>query len=95
MPFDAADTAAFFDPDMPGYALATIGGGAVDGLFSNGYAEVFGGAVGGAAPSFCCATADIPTVARGTAVTIAAVAYTVVGIEPAGTGKTTLRLEAV
>ncbi len=40
--FDAADLAAFVDPDMPGYISATINGLPVGGLFSAAYGEAFG-----------------------------------------------------
>ena len=40
--FDAADLAAFVDPDMPGYVSATINGLPVGGLFSAAYGEAFG-----------------------------------------------------
>lgn len=42
MPLAADDLAQFVDPDMPGHALATIGGQPVGVLFSNKPAEAFG-----------------------------------------------------
>lgn len=90
--FDATDLSTIFDTDMPGYALATIGAGTVDGLFLNTYSEGYG-LVGGTQPVFRCATTDVPTVIEGTAITINAVAYTVRAVEADGTGITLIRLE--
>lgn len=50
MPLDAAARAAFIDPDLPGYVLATIGGQDVPGLFRHRQADAFG-LVGGSALS--------------------------------------------
>lgn len=90
MSFGAADMTAFVDPDMPGYALASIGGVDVAVLFANAYAEAFG--MAGSAPSALAVSADVSTVAQNAAVTINGVAYTVAAVEPDGTGMTRLRL---
>lgn len=74
-------------------ASATIGGVSVDGLFDNGYGEIYG--IDSAKPSFQCASSAVAAVTRGTAVTVNAVSYTVAGIEPDGTGLTMLRLDKV
>jgi len=87
---DATDRAAFFDPEEFGVA-ATIGGGTVNGIFDNGYVAELD--VESTRPTFTCATADVSTVAHGDSITISGTAYTVRGIEPDGTGVTTLVLE--
>jgi hypothetical protein len=88
----AADIAEFFDEDMPGYALASVGGVDVPGLFRNRYAEAFNMAAG-SVPTFRCASADVSTVAEGTAVTIDSTAYTVAEVQSDGTGITLFILE--
>lgn len=77
----AADLAAFFDADMPGYALASIGGEDVAGLFRGPF-EVAFNAVAVNQPSFLCATADVSAVVEGDAVTISGTAYTVATVQP-------------
>lgn len=75
-------------------ATADFGGGVtVDGLFSMAFIEQQG--VEGLRPVFSVSTSalpTVPTVSHSTAVTINAVAYRVVGIQP-DAGRTTLLLE--
>jgi hypothetical protein len=71
---------------------ATIGAATVRGIFDAAFAESLG-FVGGTTPQLLCASADVTSVVEGTAVTIAAVSYTVAEIHPDGTGITLLRLE--
>jgi len=90
MPFDAADLAAFVDPDMPGYALATIGGQPVPGLFGNGYSEAFG-QMAGSQPRFRAPAGDLAGVVAGSAATILGKVYAVVEVQlpnddPSGMG---------
>lgn len=94
MSLAAADIAAFFDSDMPGYALATFSFGDVDGLFTDNYQALLG-MIDGSAPAFTCATSDLSAVARGTAVTINGTAYTLKQgpQEDAATGKSVLLLD--
>lgn len=75
MSLSAADIAAFFDSDMPGYALATFAFGDVAGLFGNNYESALG--VAGSAPSFTCATSSLTgqSVVQGTTLTIGGVSY--------------------
>jgi hypothetical protein len=87
------DLSDFINDDTPGYVLATIGGVAVGGIFDNGYAESFD--VDGTQPSLTCASADVSTAVRGTAVVVNAVSYTVADHKPDGTGMTKLVLEKV
>lgn len=71
--------------------VATIGAATVTGIFDVPTAEAFG--MLGTDPTFTCATADVPGIAAGQAVTINAVAYTVTAVRPDGTGVTVLTLE--
>lgn len=78
MAFDAADLAMLCDPDMPGYAEATLTGGAkVNGLFGAIYAEAFG-LVAGDDPIFVCSDG---AVSAGATVTIGGTAYTAVQVK--------------
>lgn len=73
MSFDAADMALFCDPAMPGYAVATLAGGATAGvLFGAPYAEVFG-MVAGNRPVIVCPDGQIDA---GDSVTVNGTAYT-------------------
>lgn len=72
MAFDAADLALFCDPAMPGYAEATLTGGAkVNGLDGTLYAESFG-IVAGNNPVFVCASG---AVSAGSSLTVGGTAY--------------------
>lgn len=75
MPFDADDLAAFNDPDMPGYVVATIGGSAVEGRFRAAYADALG--MAGTQPGFSAPLDDLAGVEEGAAVVIGGVSYTV------------------
>lgn len=78
MAFDAADLALLCDPAMPGYAEATLTGGAkVNGLFGAIYAEAFG-LVAGDDPVFVCSDG---AVSAGATVTIGGTAYTAVQVK--------------
>jgi hypothetical protein len=73
-------------------AEADFGGGVVvAGEFSNGYAAALG--VAGTNPGFLGQSTDLAAVTRGSTVTISGTTYTVVAIEPDGTGMTRLDLE--
>lgn len=75
MPFDADDLAAFNDPDMPGYAVATIGGVDVAGRFRAAYADVLG--MSGTRPVFSAPLDELAGVDEGAAVVIGGVSYEV------------------
>jgi hypothetical protein len=93
MNWDATDLAAIFDPDMPGYAAATIGGVAVPGLFGSGFGTAFGGLVSGEEPTFRCAAAAVASVTEGSTLIIGATTWTVRSDpELDGSGMATLRL---
>lgn len=71
---------------------ATIAAGSLQGIFDARPGQAFG-FVDTVGPTFTFATAGWPAVARGAAITIASVAYTVTGIEPDGTGVTVVTLQ--
>lgn len=77
---DADDLAAFFGTDMPSYALATIGADQIAGLFRGPFQSALG-FVDTNKPSFLCPSANVASVAEGTAVTIDAVGYSVASVE--------------
>jgi hypothetical protein len=87
------DLTDFINADTPGYFLATVGGASVGGIFDNGFAEIYG--MDGAKPSLECASSDVTTAVRGTAVVVDSVSYTIASIVPDGTGMTKLVLEKV
>jgi methionine synthase II (cobalamin-independent) len=61
------------------------------GIFDNDFASAFSGLVGGSSPVLHLVS-SVP-VARGSAVIVAGVTYTVTGVEPDGTGVTQLRMD--
>jgi hypothetical protein len=74
-------------------ATAIINGVAVDGIFSNKYAE-FSNVMGGSSPTFQCRSTDVVAVAKGTALTINSTHYQVASApQPDGAGMTLLQLE--
>ncbi len=84
-----------FAADLPDYladfgVTATVGGVSVTAIFDAAYADPLN--MGGNTPQLTVATSDLPAVAVGQAVTVNATSYTVVGIEPDGTGVSTLML---
>jgi len=92
MPFDAADLAAFLDPTMPGYSLASIAGVPVGGLFRRPYSESFG-MVGGDNPQFRALSSDLAAIAPGDSLTIEDTTYTVASVRPDGRGMLVLDLK--
>lgn len=91
MSLAAADLAAFVDADMPGYVEATVGGSAVDALFSDGYAEALG--IAGSKPTLLLPTASAASAAQGGVVTVGGTSYTIAAIESNASGMTRLRLD--
>lgn len=93
MPF-AEDLSAFFD-DADFAGAATLAGVSVTGIFDNGY-DV--GAVGSngmatTSPRFELPSASVPQDAVGISLVYDGQAYTVVNVQPDGTGVTVLHLE--
>lgn len=72
--------------------VVTIAGASKRAIFDNAYARV-GGIVSASDPALWVQSADVSTVARGAAVVVRGVAYTVRDIEADGTGVTVLQLE--
>jgi len=72
---------------------AVFGADTISGVFDNKFVEVNG--VEDVHPVFTCRTADVPGVAQGSAITVNGTAYTVVGVQPDGTGMSMLLLEVV
>ncbi len=87
---------AFVEDFAPMFAdfgtAAVVGGVSLSGIFDNDYAIAMGFASGGT-PVLLIFSAAAPSVAVGNAVTVGAVSYTVVAVEPDGTGMTALRLQ--
>ena len=75
------------------FGVATVGGNSVKAIFDNGFGEIYG--MDGAKPSLQCASSDVTTAVRGTAVVVKGVSYTIANIEPDGTGMSRLVLEKV
>lgn len=88
----AEDLTQFFKTaDFAVAATWSVGPATVNGIFDREYLRALG-IVDAANPVFVCREADMPTAAQGQTLTIAAVAYTIVGVEPDGTGMLTLQL---
>lgn len=81
---------AAVDQHLSNATAVFAGGATVDGLFSMAFVEQLG--VEGMRPIFSVRDAALPAVTHGTAVTINATAYRVVGIQP-DVGRTSLLLE--
>lgn len=62
-------------------------------IFDREYIEALGNTVEGRAPVALAIASEIPSVAQGQSLVIAAATYTVRGVEPDGTGLVLLRLE--
>lgn len=89
----AEDLTPFFDTDDFGVAATYNGSTTVNGIFDNGFSAIGNDpGIEGSLPTFTCRTADVPSAVQGDTLTISAVAYTVVGVHPDGTGVVTLAL---
>jgi len=89
----ATDRAAFFDVDEFGVAASVVINGAaaisVSGVFDAAHVvalEGVGGGVESTAPVFTCQASDVVGIGQDDGVSIAAIAYTVVGVQPTGDG---------
>ena len=73
----------------------TVNNVSITAIFDNEYAGFSGLGVGidSNEPILTCKSADVSTAVQGTAAVVGGVTYAVVGVEPDGTGITTLRLE--
>ena len=86
------DLTPYFDTASGFAQAATVSGQSVPVIFDNGYAAALGGLVESTGPSCQAKSADVAAVVQGSTITIGGTAYTVVGVEPDGTGVTTLQL---
>lgn len=83
------DYAPFFaDFSVP----ATLGAATISVIFDKAYIGALMGFVESTGPACLVRDIDIPAITQGTSITINAKAYIVTGIEPDGTGLTTLQL---
>jgi hypothetical protein len=89
------DLTAFFSTDDFAVSALYNGTTTINVILYTAYYEENMGRVGfeGSAPVALARTADVPGVAHGVSLVIYGVTYSVVGVEPDGTGLTTLRLE--
>mgnify|MGYP003960367063 FL=1 len=71
---------------------ATIGASTVAGIFDNQFVEVHG--IEGVRPVFVCDESDVSTIDHGDSLSVKSTSYEVIGIQPDGTGLTSLILEA-
>lgn len=86
------DLSVFINPDTPGYVLAKVDGVDVGMLFDRAYTGALSGLVESTGPQAVAKSADVAAVVQGSALVIGGVTYTVTGVEPDGTGITTLQL---
>ena len=90
MPF-AEDLSVFLQTQDFATAATYQGSATVNGIFDNQYFE--GMNFQGSAPVFMCRTADVASAAHGQSLVVDGITYKIVGVEPSGTGISTLRLE--
>lgn len=86
-----------FTEDIAGYLVdygeaVSVNGTALTAIFDNAYTENFG-EFAGTRPVLTCREADVAAVVRGMPAVVRTVAYTVVNLQPDGTGITRLMLE--
>ncbi len=88
-------TMAFVEDITPYFGdfgvLVTLNGAPVEVIFDDAHAAAFGGMVSGTGPQAI--AQDSVNAARGQTLVHGAKSYTVIGVEPDGTGLTLLRLE--
>lgn len=88
----AEDLSTYFDVSNGFAEAATVSGQTVPVIFDNAYAGALGGLVESTGPQCIAKTADVAGVVQGAAIVIGGTAYTVTGVQPDGTGITTLQL---
>lgn len=86
------DLAPFFDTASGFAQVATVSGQSVPVIFDSGYTAALGGLVESTGPICQARTADVEDVVQGSTITIDGTDYTVTGVQPDGTGVTTLQL---
>ena len=77
------DFTAFFNSSEHG-TEATYNAASVVGIFEDQFVEV--GGIESVKPTFLCSTADVSGIAHNDNITINAIIYAVVGLQPDGTG---------
>lgn len=89
------DFSDFTDTDALGTAATWKGTTTVNGIFGNDFyaAESLGVGVDGSQPQFACAESDVSGVARGQALSVSGTSYTIIDIQPDGTGWVVLILQ--
>jgi hypothetical protein len=80
----------FFDDFAETATLAN--GSKVFGIFDAAYQQQLNGMLSSSSPQFQSITTSLMTAVEGTAITIAGITYTIVEVQPDGTGLTTLIL---
>ena len=85
------DLSVFFRTQDFAVAATYNGSTTVNGILDNEYVE--GLNFQGSAPVFRCRTSDVPTATHGQSLVVDGITYKIVGVEPSGTGISTLRLE--
>lgn len=91
MPFTEDLTAFLQTADFGTAATWSVGSATVNGIFDYEYQRELG-IVDATDPQFVCREADMSTATQGQTLTVNAVVYTIIGVEPDGTGLLTLRL---
>ena len=84
MPPFTEDFSEFTDTDELAHAATISGHGTVNGILSREYVD--DGQIAGNRPIFGCAESDVSGITRSTAVTVGGSNYTVIDIQPDGTG---------
>lgn len=89
-----SDLSTLLGTDDFGVAGAITDGATINGIFDDASEMVNAetGAVETTNPQFICRTADVSSVVIATVITISSTPYSVIGIQPDGTGLTTLIL---
>jgi hypothetical protein len=91
MPF-TEDLAAMFDVDYGFAVLATSGAASFPVLFDNAYQGSLNGLVQDTNPIARARASDVAALVQGSPLTVAAVTYRIVSLQPDGTGVTVLEL---
>lgn len=89
------DFSDFINPDTPGYVVAQINGGDVEGIFVNESVPASLGMAGfsGSVPEFTCVEADVAGIDDLEQIVIGAITYRVAEVNPDGTGMVVLGLK--
>lgn len=88
------DLSPFFDVAGGFAQTATVGGSSFPVIFDNAYQAGMNALVETTGPICQAKTSDVASVVQGSTITIGGTAYTVVSVQPDGTGVTTLALRS-